>query len=1160
MSMESTTALVDTPSATRVTARSLTQYARALLAVVVAIGAIAWVLALGRGAFLVRAAAPDEPSVGDMGPQSLSEFELLPAVLTDTAEPGDVVVFSHVLTNTGYLLDTFDLSADGDQPTWVEVAPSSATLIPGMTTTVRMTVTVPLGAVAGDVATGLTATSRDTGDTRVATDTVTVLTSIAGLSATSDSPTQEGQATTFTATVTGGAEPIAYLWAFGDGITGTGTITTHTYAGIGTYTATVTATNVLGSAFTETVVTVLPNAIVGLAATDDSPTLLGDATMLTATVTGGTLPITYEWEFGDGITATGAMQTYTYAGIGTYTATVTATNPAGESVAETLVTVVPRPILGLAATSDSPTQLGAETAFTATLTDGTPPITYAWDFGDGATGSGATTTHTYLSVGTFTATVTATNGAGDAVAQTLVDVLPNPILGLAATSDSPTQLLDQTTFTATVTSGTPPITYTWNFGDGATGSGVTTTHTYASVGTFTATVTATNGAGNATAQTVVEVLPNPIAGLSAVNDGPMEVGSLTTMTATVTGGTLPIAYTWNFGDGITDTGAVATHIYAVYGTYTATVTATNASNTQVAQTVVTILPAPVSGLDAQSDLSTYLGDPTYFTATVTGGTMPIAFVWDFGDGITGTGATISHTYAVVGPYTATVTATNAAGSVTDTAAAYVYIIPPDPITDLTAVNDSPTQEGAATAFTATVTGGTEPINYEWDFGDGEPGAGATPTHTYAMWGTYTATVTATNAAGVAVTTTVLTVLPNPIVGLTAVNDGPTQLGEETAFTATVTGGTTPIDYTWAFGDGITGTGAVPTHTYATWGTFTATVTATNAASSVFTTTVVTVSPNPILGLVATSDSPTIFGQTTTLTASVTGGTEPITYTWDFGDGDGDLGAVVTHIYPGVDTYTATVAATNPAGLAVATTLVFVSEVPPDPIVGLSAINDSPTSLGDETAFTATVTGGTPPIAYVWNFGDGMTGAGVTTTHTYAGVGIFTATVTATNAAGPAVATTVVTVSQAQIKVFLPLVVKPSTPANLMVTGIAVTPASPVAGSAATVCVTVANTGGQPLSYGNNFFVDLYINHSPVPGDYGDRWWGAQATLFGAGESYTFCTDDDADDGEGDDHLVFGSAGEVNLYAQVDTLDNVAEGNESDNVLGPQPVTVLASGR
>ena len=591
-------------------------------------------------------------------------------------------------------------------------------------------------------------------------------------------------------------------------------------------------------------------------------------------------------------------------------------------------------------------------------------------------------------------------------------------------------------------------------------------------------------------------------------------------------------------------------MYAVYGTYTATVTATNAANTQVAQTVVTILPAPISGLDAQSDPNTYLGDPTYFTATVTGGTMPIAFEWDFGDGITGTGATISHTYAVIGPYVATVTATNAAGSVTDTASAYVYIVPPDPITGLTAVSDSPTQEGAPTAFTATVTGGTEPINYEWDFGDGEPGAGATPTHTYAMWGTYTATVTATNAAGIAFTTTVVTVEPNPIVGLTAINDGPTQLGDPTAFTATVTGGTTPITYTWAFGDGTTGTGAVPTHTYATWGTFTATVTATNAAGSVFTTTVVTVSPNPILGLAATSDSPTILGQTTTLTASVTGGTEPITYTWDFGDGDGDMGDVVTHVYPGVDTYTATVTATNPAEFAVATTLVFVSEVPPDPIAGLSATNDGPTSLGGETAFTATVTGGTPPIA---TSGPSETARPVRASPRRMStptVGVFTATVTATNPAGPVVATTVVTVSLAQVKVFLPLVVQPSTPANLVVTGIAVTPGLACGRLAATVCVTVANTGGRHLPYGNNFFVDLYINHSPVPGDYWDRWWGAQASLFGAGESYTFCTDDDADDGEGDDHLVFGSAGEVNLYAHVDTLDNVAEGNESDNVRGP----------
>jgi len=78
--------------------------------------------------------------------------------------------------------------------------------------------------------------------------------------------------------------------------------------------------------------------------------------------------------------------------------------------ASTAVTVVDVPITGLRAAS-SPTTLGTATFFTATIGDGTN-ATYVWDFGDGDTGSGATVTHIYVALGAYTATVTATNGAG----------------------------------------------------------------------------------------------------------------------------------------------------------------------------------------------------------------------------------------------------------------------------------------------------------------------------------------------------------------------------------------------------------------------------------------------------------------------------------------------------------------------------------------------------------------------------------------------------------------------------------------------------------------------------------------------------------------------------------------------------------------------------
>lgn len=74
---------------------------------------------------------------------------------------------------------------------------------------------------------------------------------------------------------------------------------------------------------------------------------------------------------------------------------------------------------------------------------------------------------------------------------------------------------------------------------------------------------------------------------------------------------------------------------------------------------------------------------------------------------------------------------------------------------------------------------------------------------------------------------------------------------------------------------------------------------------------------PIEGLTAVSNGPTLLGSPTTLSAATSAGSN-VTYTWAFGDGDTGSGATVTHIYPAADVYTATVIASNSANLLVTT--------------------------------------------------------------------------------------------------------------------------------------------------------------------------------------------------------------------------------------------------
>lgn len=162
----------------------------------------------------------------------------------------------------------------------------------------------------------------------------------------------------------------------------------------------------------------------------------------------------------------------------------------------------------------------------------------------------------------------------------------------------------------------------------------------------------------------------------------------------------------------------------------------------------------------------------------------------------------------------------------------------------------------------------------------------------------------------------------PIAGLIAENSSPTLLGDTTTFTASVTAGTT-VAYGWDFGDGAGGAGASVSHVYPATGVYTAVVTATNSASTAVTFTLVTIIDVPIAGLVVESDSPTMLGEATRFTATITGGTS-VVYTWDFGDGSAaGSGDMVAHTYAEAGEFTVTVTASNSAGSMLGTVTVVV---------------------------------------------------------------------------------------------------------------------------------------------------------------------------------------------------------------------------------------------
>jgi PKD repeat protein len=164
-------------------------------------------------------------------------------------------------------------------------------------------------------------------------------------------------------------------------------------------------------------------------------------------------------------------------------------------------------------------------------------------------------------------------------------------------------------------------------------------------------------------------------------------------------------------------------------------------------------------------------------------------------------------------------------------------------------------------------------------------------------------------------------------------------------------------------------------------------------------------------------------QAVTLTAAASG-TQPITFTWDFGDGGGGEGAQVTHTYGVSATYTLVLTAANPCGQeVVAESLAVVSACTPVSGAAFAWAPPAP-EAGASVTFTAGASG-TAPIAFAWAFGDGASGQGTVVTHTYALSGTYTAVLTASNRCEPGsvVQQTVQVVAASLPRIHLPLILK-----------------------------------------------------------------------------------------------------------------------------------------
>ena len=153
----------------------------------------------------------------------------------------------------------------------------------------------------------------------------------------------------------------------------------------------------------------------------DTTIYAGQSVDFECSVSNGSSPYTYQWDFGGGATDSTVQNPglITFSTTGTYTVNLTVTDSSGATAQDSVVvTVQPSSAYIVSITSpsgDVTISAGQPVNFLSTVFNGTSPYTYQWDFDGGATNSTAQNPGSIIfsTAGTYTVTLTVTEGSGE---------------------------------------------------------------------------------------------------------------------------------------------------------------------------------------------------------------------------------------------------------------------------------------------------------------------------------------------------------------------------------------------------------------------------------------------------------------------------------------------------------------------------------------------------------------------------------------------------------------------------------------------------------------------------------------------------------------------------------------------------------------------------
>ena len=279
-----------------------------------------------------------------------------------------------------------------------------------------------------------------------------------------------------------------------------------------------------------------------------------------------------------------------------------------------------------------------------------------------------------------------------------------------------------------------------------------------------------------------------------------------------------VSYDWDFGDGTSGTGASVTHEYSAPATYSVTLIVKDAFARSVStiKSVTVVSGGTPTATFTFSPSSPNLGDTVFFNAsasTAPAGRKVVSYAWNYGDGSTGAGATVSHGFDVAGSYRVSLTVTDDRGAV-GTSTQSVSVTTSQP-TALFVFSPSMPSVGAPVFFDASGARATVPgrtlVSHAWVFGDGSTASGKTTSHAFTFAGTFNVTLTVTDNVGERSTSSASVLVGGTVTAAFTATPAADRVVNFDASASTGAG----LTYTWNFGDGdpTTVSSAMITHAF-----------------------------------------------------------------------------------------------------------------------------------------------------------------------------------------------------------------------------------------------------------------------------------------------------------------------------------------------------------